>query len=234
MVSRRIPRPSPHPASTRTHAPPPPTCPRSRVEYFVFSLLAEMQGKEGQVQLYAILRDGRLKQYEQVMMIFESGMPSRGALSNPDDKALVKGLEDQIIDVYGRAIVEIKCRKAEEGERVNLGGKMLRPQHVESLMAAVNKYRVTELGLCSNQLGSEGGAKLAEALKTNTSLACLRCALAALEPMPSARSCVAAPRVTRPPLCVRSLPRNGLDDSSKQAVRAAAGSRVELPLLDEQ
>ena len=74
-----------------------------------------------------------------------------------------------------------------------LSAKMLRPQHVESLMAAVNKYRVTELILNSNQLGPEGGAKLAEALKTNTTLEVLGCALAALEPMPSARSCVAAP-----------------------------------------
>ena len=152
--------------------------PRSRVEYFVFSLLAEMQGKEGQVQLYAIKRDGRLQQYERVGML-ESDMPSRGALSNPDDKALVKGLEDQIIDVYGRAIVEIKCSKAKKGEMVLLAAKMLRPQHVESLMAAVNKYRVTRLWLACNQLGPKGGKKLAEALKTNTSLKELQCALAA-------------------------------------------------------
>ena len=109
----------------------------------------------------------------------ESDMPSGGALSNPDDKALVKGLEDQIIDVYGHAIVEITCRKAKEGEYVNLRGKMLRPQHVESLMTAVNKYRVAELFLNNNQLGPEGGAKLAEALKTNATLKVLRCALAA-------------------------------------------------------
>ena len=32
-------------------------------------------------------------------------------------------------------------------------------------------------------------------------------------------------RVTRPPLCVRSLGRNGLDDSAKQAVSAAWGDR---------
>ena len=138
-----------------------------------------MQGKEGQVQLYAIKRDGRLRQYKKVGML-EGDMPSRGALSNPDDEALVKGLEDRIIDVYGRAIVEIKCRKAEEGEEVDLIGKMLRPQHVESLMAAVNKYRVAELWLGVNQLGPEGGAKLAEALQTNTTLKVLECALAAL------------------------------------------------------
>ena len=81
--------------------------------------------------------------------------------------------------MYGRAIVEITCRKAEEGEMVYLEAKMLRPQHVEPLMAAVNKYRVTALLLGFNQLGPEGGAKLAEALKTNTSLKELGCALAA-------------------------------------------------------
>ena len=182
MSRHHPPRPSPlpppaTPAPTRptpSHAPT-----RSRVEYFVFSLLAEMQGKEGQVQLYAIFRDGRLEQYAKVQML-ESDMPSRGALSNPDDEALVKGLEDRIIDVYGRAIVEIKCSKAKEGEMVRLRCKMLRPQHVESLMAAVNKYRVTKLHLGINQLGPEGGAKLAEALQTNTTLKVLRCALAAL------------------------------------------------------
>lgn len=189
-------RPSPltpqaTPAPTRPI--PLPRATRSRVEYFVFSLLAEMQGKEGQVQLYAIQRDGRLQQYERVGMN-ERMMPSRGALSNPDDEALVKGLEDRIIDVYGRAIVEITCSKAKKGEMVFLSAKMLRPQHVESLMAAVNKYRVTDLKLDCNQLGPEGGAKLAEALQTNTTLKVLRCALAALR-TDAQRSllCVAAP-----------------------------------------
>ena len=46
-------------------------------------------------------------------------------------------------------------------------------------MAAVNKYRVTEMDLKLNQLGPEGGAKLAEALKSNTSLKLLECAMAA-------------------------------------------------------
>ena len=193
MVSRRPPPPLPSPRKHPAPTPHPSHVPRSRVEYFVFSLLAEMQGKEGQVQLYRIKRDGRLKQYEGVAMV-EGWMPSGGALSNPDDKALVKGLEDQIIDVYGHAIVEIKCSKAKEGETVYLDAKMLRPQHVESLMAAVNKYRVADLNLGYNQLGPEGGAKLAEALKSNTSLKRLACAMAALEPMPSARSCGRAPR----------------------------------------
>ena len=57
---------------------------------------------------------------------------------------------------------------------------------------------------------------------------------------------MAAPPVTCPPLCARRLQNNGLDDSAKQALRAAAGShesdgeggykggRVELPNLDYQ
>ena len=52
--------------------------------------------------------------------------------------------------------------------------------------------------------------------------------------------------MTRPPLCVRRLARNGLDGSAQQALRAAAGSqksdgydgykggRVALPYLDDQ
>ena len=98
-----------------------------------------------------------------------------------------------MIDTYGHAIVENFCGKAKEGELVRLTQKLLRPQHVGSLMAAVEKHQVAELILYYNQLGPEGGAKLAKALKTNTSLRYLRCALAALEPMPSARSCGRAP-----------------------------------------
>ena len=61
--------------------------PRSRIEYFVFSLLAEMQGQ--QVQLYAIERDGALNRYPKVEVRSEGFMPSGGALSNPNDQALV-------------------------------------------------------------------------------------------------------------------------------------------------
>ena len=43
------------------------------------------------VQLYAILRDGKLNQYPQVIVGQEKRMPSGGALSNPADAAVVKG-----------------------------------------------------------------------------------------------------------------------------------------------
>ena len=133
-----------------------------------------MQGHE--VQLYAIKRDGALHRYPEVKVLLESLMPSGGALSNPNDQALVKGLEDKMIDAYGTALVEVKCKAARRGETVDLGCKMLRPQHVGALFAAVERYQVTELRLDFNQLGAKGGALVAAALKTNTTLRVLQCA----------------------------------------------------------
>ena len=136
--------------------------------------MAEMQGHE--VQLYAIKRDGALNRYPKVEVPGEYAMPSRGALSNPNDQALVKGLEDKMIDAYGTAIVEVKCKATRRGKEVDLSRKMLRPQHVGALFAAVERYQVTKLDLSWNQLGAEGGALVAAALKTNTTLTRLRCA----------------------------------------------------------
>ena len=147
--------------------------PRSRIEYFVFSLLAEMQGHE--VQLYAIKRNGVLNRYPTVKVLREEYMPSGGDLSNPNDQALVKDLEDKMIDAYGTAIVEVKCKAAGDG-KVDLRCKMLRPQHVGALFAAVERYQVARLDLNCNQLGAEGGALVAAALKTNTTLTSLTCA----------------------------------------------------------
>ena len=132
-----------------------------------------MRGHE--VQLYAIKRDGALHRYPEVIVYDEEDMPSGGALSNPNDKALVKGLEDKMIEAYGPALVELKC-KAAGGEMVDLTRKMLRPQHVGALFAAVERYQVAELHLQFNQLGAEGGALVAAALKTNTTLTRLWCA----------------------------------------------------------
>jgi hypothetical protein len=147
--------------------------PRSRIEYFVFGLLAEMQGHE--VQLYAILLNGALNRYPTVKVTYESDMPSGGALSNPNDKALVTDLEDKMIEAYGTALVEVKCKAAVDG-KVDLGYKMLRPQHVGALFAAVERYKVAELDLSINQLGAAGGALVAAVLETNTTLTTLKCA----------------------------------------------------------
>ena len=89
-----------------------------RVEYFIFSLAAEMRGREAQVHaviddfvpgtgvpLYGIRRDGSLYQYPLVMVTEEKEMPSHGALSNPADKVLVQDLEDTMIEAYGKVIV---------------------------------------------------------------------------------------------------------------------------------
>ena len=64
------------------------------------------------MQLYAILLDGALNRYPRVKVVGEKDMPSGGALSNPNDKALVTGLEDKMIDAYGTALVERKCKAA--------------------------------------------------------------------------------------------------------------------------
>ena len=158
-----------------------------RVEYFIFSLAAEMRGREAQfkngkgfgdvvpgsgVQLYGIKRDGSLRQCPEVVVTNEEQMPSQGALSNPADKALVQDLEDTMIEAYGKVIVEIKC-KAGVGGKVDLGAKMIRDCHVEALCEAVNKYEVKELGLGYNQLGDAGAEAIAAMLRTNRSLTLL-------------------------------------------------------------
>ena len=104
--------------------------------------------------------------------------------------------------VSGRIVV-LGAGKA-GGAMVDLKYKMLRAEHVDALAAALAKYEVVEVNLNANQLGPEGAAKLAEALKTNTTLTSLECALAALEPMPSARSCGRAPG--DPPSPLRAQP----------------------------
>ena len=158
-----------------------------------------MQGHE--VQLYAIKRDGALHRYPAVKVLGEGDMPSGGALSNPNDKALVKDLEDKMINSYGTTMVELTCKAAlhrkeddlrwkrlgpkrsdlltfaaSGGKTVDLEHKMFRPVHVDALFAAVVRYQVTGLNLANNQLGPEGGARVAAALKTNTTLAYLECA----------------------------------------------------------
>merc|ERR1740130_1116292 len=141
-----------------------------RIEYFVYSLLAEMQ--ERVVRLHAIQLDGTLNPYPQVKVEGEQYMPSGGDLSNPDDKALVKSLEDQMVEAYGNALVQAKC-KAAGGETVDLSKKMIRPVHVDALFAAVERYKVAVLKLDTNQLGATGAVKLAAALKTNATVTSL-------------------------------------------------------------
>ena len=140
--------------------------PLPRCEFFIFALWAEMQEKE--VPLYAIKRDGSLKQYRTVTFNGDGDLPSQGDLSNPNDRASVKGLEDQMISAFGGVVAEIKCKAG--GGMVHLGSKMLRAEHVDALAAALAKHEVAAVNLGGNQLGPEGAAKLAEALKTNQTL----------------------------------------------------------------
>ena len=120
-----------------------------------------------EVELYAILRDGKLHQYPRVLVFNEKYMPSGGALSNEDDRPLVRALEDKMIEVYGKVIVELMCKP---GGGVDLSAKMLRPMHMEALGAAVARYGVKTLNLGDNQLGDEGAKQLAAALRGNKTL----------------------------------------------------------------
>ena len=119
------------------------------------------------VELYAILRDGKLHQYPRVSVVDGGAMPSGGALSNEADRPLVRALEDKMIEVYGKVIVDVMCKL---GGDVNLRGKMLRPMHMEALGEAVARYAVKELHLGFNQLGDEGAKQLAAGLRGNETL----------------------------------------------------------------
>ena len=135
---------------------------------FIYALASEMRSRE--VELYAILRDGKLHQYPEVK-ILESFLPSGGALSNEADRPLVRALEDKMIEVYGKVIVEVMCKP---GGVVDLDGKMLRPMHVEALGEAVARYGVKSLDLWTNQLGDEGAKQLAAWLRGNKKLEVLQ------------------------------------------------------------
>ena len=126
-----------------------------------------MRGREA--PLYAIRLDGSLEQSPEVSVNGKGDMPSQGALSNPNDKALVQDLEDKMIDAYVPVIMEIMC-KAGAGGEVRLGSKMIRDSHVEALCEAVNKYEVKVLILRYNQLGDAGAKAIAAMLRSNRSL----------------------------------------------------------------
>ena len=155
--------------------------------YFIYSCWAETQGKvsgkeswngDGSgVPLYAIKKDGTLQQYPKVTVFKPDQMPSGGDFANPEaDRPNVKGIEDKMISFFGSKVVEVKCKPENGGGgEVRLSSKMLRAEHVDALAAALAKYEVARVNLNDNQLGPEGAAKLAEALKTNTTLKVVRC-----------------------------------------------------------
>ena len=108
-------------------------------------------------------------------VVGEGFMPSGGALSNPKDKEVVRKLEDQIIEAYGKTIAVSKCKV---GGEVDLSEKMMRAVHMDAMGEALAKFSVVSLNLKRNQLGPTGGATLADAMKGNTTLKSLKCAAA--------------------------------------------------------
>ena len=156
-----------------------------RLENFMFSLWAEMQGRE--VQLFAILRDCSLVEFQKDVEYDNSGrhLPSHGVLTNPNDAPLVKALEDTMIEAYGKPLVIRKCQEetvvgGEGGdvkermgrnEFVNLSWKLMRAAHVPVLAKAVEENNIRVLKLLNNQLGAGNGPKLIAAmLRSNTTL----------------------------------------------------------------
>ena len=131
-----------------------------------------MLGRE--VPLYGIARDGSLQQYKQVLYDGEGDLPSDGALSNPNDAAAVKLLEDTMIEAHGKAIVVHECKKAGSGERVRLSEKLLRASCLPALAKAVNEHKIERLILSTNQLAQgDGAARIVEMLQANPQLAWL-------------------------------------------------------------
>ena len=124
-----------------------------RLEWFIFSLLNEMQADRQEVQLYVIQRKGNLLQFPRVRQGDASYMPSKGDLSNPNDRQIIKAMEDKMIRAYGERIVNKAAAAGTEG---NLKDKMIRPEHLASLGAAVKRYGSVSLNLDQNELGTEG------------------------------------------------------------------------------
>ena len=130
-----------------------------RAEYFIFSLWAEMQEDVSAVQLYALTVTGNVHQYPSVKVIGAQYMPSGGELTVVSDRELIQQLEDQMIAAYGVAVAVKACRA---GGEVDLSNKMLRAGAIGApLEDALRRHNVTSLSLHTNQLKSEGAAKLA-------------------------------------------------------------------------
>jgi len=191
-----------------------------RVEYFIFSLAAEMRGREA--PLYGIKRDGSLRHYPEVKVDGNDDMPSQGALSNPNDKALVQDLEDTMIEAYGKVMVETTC-KAGAGGKASLEMKMIRACHVEALFEAVNKYEVKVLFLSGNQLGDAAAKAIAAMLRTNRSLT--RLDLNGNNIGDAGAKAIAAMLRTNRSLTILNLKFNKIGDAGKKAVIKAVKFR---------
>jgi len=198
-----------------------------RCEYFIFSLAAEMRGREA--QLYAIERDGSLWQFPKVKVDGKGDMPSQGALSNPNDKALVQDLEDKMIEAYVPVIVESMC-KAGAGGEVNLQYKMIRDSHAKALCEAVNKYEVKRLFLDCNQLGDAGAEAIAAMLRTNRSVTYL--SLGGNQLGDAGAEAIAAMLRTNRSLTDLNLARNKIGDAGAEAIAAMLRTNHSLTELD--
>jgi len=145
-----------------------------RCEYLLFSLWAMLRGEEV-VNIYALTANGAIHPYSKVKVLGAQSMPCRGELTVEADREMIRALEDEMVDVYGAAIVEKVCRAERDGGVVDLSNKMLRASSVPSiargLLRASMEHMIKTLDLSSNQLGAEGAAALAPILAGGTLMA---------------------------------------------------------------
>ena len=92
--------------------------------------------------MYAVTTDGRIHQYPKVTVVRDEYMPSGGDLTNPNDRKLIEGREETILEAYGKAVVVKAC--AEKGGKVDLSAKMLRAP-AASIMTEDFMHGVTDL-----------------------------------------------------------------------------------------
>lgn len=143
-----------------------------RIENFIFSLWAEMQPGQQDVQLYAVLLDGQLHQYPKVKVRDAQFMPTGGELTKPEDRTIIKEIEDRMIEAYGVGLVWKACEADDLNGTVELTNKMLRACHMKELgeaLASTNlTMPVTVLNLQANELGVTGIVQLASVLSSES------------------------------------------------------------------
>ena len=115
-------------------------------------------------------------------------------------------------------------------DKGRLGAKMLRPQHMPALGEALAKHEVKEVFLQSNQLGTAGGAALADALRKHRTMEYLNLDSNALGDEGVEALAAAFQEGAGRELRELELVNNGITAKGARAVAACLG---ELPSLQE-
>ena len=135
-------------------------------------LWAEMEGAE-KVQLYAVSLQGELHQYKKVELFDEGDLPAGGELTVEADRALIHGIQEQMLAAYLPAVIRNQCAGG-AGGKVDLSNKMLDDKAMPALVTALRETRPTRLDISySKRLTAAGYGELAAWLATDTALEAL-------------------------------------------------------------